>query len=128
MKTVITYGTFDLLHRGHIRLLKKARSLGDRLIVALSTNEFNKIKKKECVYSFNHRKEILEAIKYVDFVISEKSWEQKEMDIKKYDISIFVMGSDWIGEFDYLEEYCTIAYVPRTKGISTTQVKEMLKK
>lgn len=126
MKTIITYGTFDLLHYGHIRLLKRAKLLGDRLVVGLSTDEFNSKKGKKCVRSFKERKEVLEAIEDVNLVFEEKEWEQKIEDIKRFDADIFIMGNDWSGKFDYLEKYCTVIYVPRTEGISTTQIKEEL--
>jgi glycerol-3-phosphate cytidylyltransferase len=126
MKKVITYGTFDLLHWGHVNLLKRARELGDYLIVALSTDEFNAVKKKKAYYSYENRKLILEAIRYVDKVIPEKTWEQKVDDVLNYDIDIFVMGDDWKGTFDFLKEYCEVVYLPRTVGISTTQIKQDL--
>ena len=126
-KTVLTYGTFDLLHRGHINLLKRAKALGDYLIVGLSTDEFNQSKHKQAVHGYDERKYILEAVKYVDLVIPEENWDQKISDIKKYNVDIFVMGSDWEGEFDFLKDYCKVVYLPRTKGISTTEVKEKLK-
>lgn len=126
MKKVITYGTFDLLHWGHINLLKRARELGDYLIVALSTDEFNAVKKKKAYYSYENRKLILEAIRYVDKVIPEKTWEQKVDDVLNHDIDIFVMGDDWKGKFDFLKEYCEVVYLPRTVGISTTQIKRDL--
>ncbi|PRO82083.1 glycerol-3-phosphate cytidylyltransferase [Lactiplantibacillus pentosus] len=126
MKKVITYGTFDLLHWGHIRLLERARSLGDYLIVATSTDEFNALKHKEAYHSFEHRKYILEAIKYVDKVIPESSWNQKISDVKKYNIDIFVMGDDWKGQFDFLKDYCEVVYLPRTNGISTSKIKHDL--
>ncbi len=126
-KTVLTYGTFDLLHWGHINLLKRAKSLGDFLIVGLSTDEFNRGKHKQAVHGYKERKYILEAVRYVDRVIPEESWDQKISDIKKYNVDIFVMGSDWEGEFDFLKEYCEVVYLPRTEGISTTEVKEKLK-
>lgn len=127
MKKVITYGTFDLLHWGHIRLLERARSLGDYLIVATSTDEFNALKHKEAYHSFEHRKYILEAIKYVDKVIPESSWNQKISDVKKYNIDIFVMGDDWKGQFDFLKDYCEVVYLPRTNGISTSKIKHDLR-
>ncbi|WP_088825278.1 glycerol-3-phosphate cytidylyltransferase [Listeria goaensis] len=126
MKKVITYGTFDLLHWGHIELLKRAKALGDYLIVAVSTDEFNALKHKEAYHSYPHRKLILEAIRYVDEVIPEKTWEQKIDDIKTHDVDIFVMGDDWRGEFDFLKDYCEVIYLPRTTGISTTQIKDDL--
>lgn len=127
MKKVITYGTFDLLHYGHVRLLKRAKELGDYLIVALSTDEFNEFKKhKEAYNSYNKRKYILEAIKYVDEVIPENDWNQKITDVQKYNIDTFVMGDDWKGKFDFLKEYCNVVYLPRTPGISTTKIKHDL--
>ena len=126
MKKVLTYGTFDLLHYGHIRLLKRARELGDCLIVALSTDQFNDVKGKKAYYSYELRKEMLESIRYVDEVIPEENWEQKINDVKDNDIDIVVMGSDWAGsdKFDYLKDYCQVIYLDRTTGISTTQIKE----
>ncbi len=127
MKKVITYGTFDLLHTGHINILRRAKDLGDYLIVAVSTDEFNTLKHKEAYHSFEERKLILEAIKYVDEVIGEDNWNQKVEDVKKYNIDTFVMGNDWEGEFDFLNEYCDVVYLPRTSGISTTKIKDELK-
>ncbi|GLB47050.1 glycerol-3-phosphate cytidylyltransferase [Philodulcilactobacillus myokoensis] len=126
MKKVITYGTFDLLHKGHVRLLKRARALGDSLTVGLSTDEFNAEKGKKAYMSYEDRKYVLEAIRYVDKVIPEKSWNQKINDVKKNHIDIFVMGDDWKGKFDFLKPYCQVIYLPRTKGISTTKIKEDL--
>ena len=128
MKRVLTYGTFDLLHYGHIRLLKRAKALGDYLIVALSTDEFNEIKGKKAYHSYETRKQMLEAIRYVDLVIPEERWEQKIADVQKYDVDIVVMGSDWAGSdrFDYLKDYCELVYLDRTEGISTTQIKRDL--
>lgn len=128
MKRVITYGTFDLLHKGHIHLLRRAKELGDHLIVALSTDEFNEHKGKKAYYDYEHRKIVVEAIRYVDKVIPESSWEQKVADVKEYDIDIFVMGDDWKGEFEFLREFCEVVYLPRTTGISTTKIKEDLSK
>ncbi|WP_339197950.1 glycerol-3-phosphate cytidylyltransferase [Aeribacillus sp. FSL k6-2211] len=127
MKRVITYGTFDLLHIGHINLLRRAKLYGDYLIVGISTDEFNELKGKKAYYSFEQRKGILEAIRYVDLVIPEKSWEQKIEDIIKYDVDIFVMGDDWKGKFDFLKDYCEVIYLPRTVGISTTKIKTDIK-
>ena len=127
MKKVITYGTFDLLHYGHINLLRRAKALGDYLIVALSSDEFNAIKGKKSFFNFEERKQILEAIKYVDEVIREDDWDQKISDVQKYNIDIFVMGNDWEGKFDFLKDYCEVIYLPRTPDISTTQIKEALK-
>ena len=126
MKTVLTYGTFDLLHVGHINLLRRAKALGDRLVVGLSTDEFNAGKHKEAYHSYEDRKIILEAIKYVDLVIPEKSWEQKVEHVKKYNVDVFVMGNDWEGKFDFLKDYCEVVYLPRTAGISTTKIKHDL--
>lgn len=128
MRRILTYGTYDLLHNGHIRLLKRAKARGDYLIVALSTDEFNKIKGKKSYYSYEKRKEMLEALRFVDLVIPENSWEQKASDIKKYEVDEVVMGSDWKGsdKFEYLKEYCDVVYLDRTEGISTTKVKNDL--
>ena len=130
MRRILTYGTFDLLHNGHIRLLKRAKARGDYLIVALSTDEFNKIKGKKSYYSYEKRKEMLEALRFVDLVIPENSWEQKVDDIKKYEVDEVVMGSDWkdSDKFEYLKEYCDVVYLDRTEGISTTKVKNDLSK
>lgn len=129
MKRVLTYGTFDLLHYGHIRLLKRAKELGDYLIVALSTEEFNKIKGKKTYYDYETRKLMLEAIRYVDLVIPEENWDQKVDDVRKYAVDVVVMGSDWAGSdrFEYLKDYCDVQYLSRTKGISTTKIKRHLK-
>ena len=130
MKRVITYGTFDLLHYGHINLLRRAKALGDYLVVVLSTDEFNREQKhKKCYFSYEARKQMLEAIRYVDLVIPEKSWEQKRSDIHEYNIDTFVMGNDWEGKFDFLkEEGCEVVYLDRTPEISTTQIKKDLNK
>ena len=127
MKRIITYGTFDLLHYGHINLLRHAKEHGDYLIVALSEDEFNKTQKnKECYFSYEERKQHLEAIRYVDLVIPEKSWGQKVQDIALYQVDTFIMGDDWEGKFDYLNEYCEVIYVPRTPEVSTSQIKNDL--
>ena len=128
MKKVITYGTFDLFHVGHLNIIKRAKALGDYLVVAVSSDEFNAKKGKKAYNCDQDRKTILEAIRYVDEVIFEESWEQKIDDIKKHDIDVFVMGDDWEGKFDYLKEYCEVVYLPRTKGISTTKIKDDLHK
>ena len=128
MKRVITYGTFDVLHYGHINLLKRARALGDYLIVALSSDEFNKLKNKVSYYTYEQRKLILEACRYVDLVIPEDNWEQKINDVQFYKADIFVMGDDWEGKFDFLKDYCEVVYLPRTPDVSSTQTKEYLKK
>ena len=126
MKKVITYGTYDLLHVGHINLLRRAKALGDYLIVVVSSDEFNAIKGKKAYYSFEDRKKILEAIKYVDEVLPEYTWEQKIDDVVKNNVDVFVMGDDWTGKFDFLKEYCEVVYLPRTEGISTSKIKEDL--
>ena len=128
MKRVLTYGTFDLLHYGHIRLLKRAKELGDYLIVAVSTDEFNDIKGKKSYHDYETRKKMLEAIRYVDLVIPEETWEQKLDDVKEYKVDVVVMGSDWAGsdKFDYLKNYCELVYLDRTEGISTTKIKNDL--
>ena len=129
MKRILTYGTFDLLHYGHIRLLQRAKALGDYLIVALSTDEFNELKGKKAYHNYETRKKMLEAIRYVDLVIPEENWEQKIHDVKEYHVDVVVMGSDWAGSdrFDYLNEYCEMIYLDRTEGISTTQIKMELR-
>ena len=123
---VITYGTFDILHYGHINLLKRAKQLGDYLVVALSSDEFNELKGKKSYYSYETRKMMLEAIRYVDEVIPECNWEQKLTDIKQYGIDVFVMGDDWSGKFDYLSEGCKVVYLPRTPNISTSVIKSTI--
>jgi glycerol-3-phosphate cytidylyltransferase len=129
VKRILTYGTFDLLHYGHINLLKRAKHLGDYLIVGLSTDEFNKHEKnKELYFTYDERKKTLEAIRYVDLVIAEKTWKQKESDVEKYHIDIFVIGDDWEGKFDFLREKCEVIYLPRTEGVSTTKIKRELKR
>ena len=125
MKKVITYGTYDLLHLGHIRLLKRAKALGDYLIVAISTDEFNAVKGKQAFYPYAVRKEMVEAIRYVDEVIPENNWDQKQADIDTHDIDVFVMGDDWKGKFDHLKNV-EIVYLPRTENISTNQIKQDL--
>ena len=128
MKTVITYGTFDLFHIGHLNLLRRAKELGDYLIVAVSTDRFNwEEKHKKCEISDTDRMAIVEAIKYVDKVIPEDSWDQKIKDVQKYDVDVFVMGDDWKGKFDFLKDYCEVVYLPRTERISSKQLKEDMK-
>ncbi|MCL2603244.1 MAG: glycerol-3-phosphate cytidylyltransferase [Defluviitaleaceae bacterium] len=123
MKRIITYGTFDLLHYGHIYLLSRAKALGDYLIVVLSEDEFNeKEKYKRTYFNYNERKKLLEAVRHVDLIIPEKCWEQKITDIQLYQADVFVMGDDWEGKFDYLKPYCEVVYLPRTETISTTQI------
>lgn len=126
MKRVITYGTYDLLHYGHIELLRRAREMGDYLIVALSTDEFNQIKNKKSYYDYEQRKMMLESIRYVDLVIPEEGWGQKEKDVDRFDVDVFVMGHDWEGEFDFLKDKCEVIYLNRTEGISTTKIKQEL--
>ncbi len=128
MKRVITYGTFDLLHYGHIQLLKRARALGDYLVVACSTESLNEFKGKQAYHPYEERKAMLESIRFVDLVIPEADWNQKVDDIKKYEIDVFVIGDDWQGEFDYLEPYCEVVYLSRTEGVSTTKIKQDLEK
>ena len=128
MKRVITYGTFDLLHYGHINLLKRAKEQGDYLVVAVSTDEFNwNEKKKKCYFSYEERKAMVEAIRYVDLVIPETCWDQKRRDVADYQIDTFVMGDDWKGQFDFLSDLCEVVYLPRTREISSTKIKEDLK-
>jgi len=124
--TIITYGTFDLFHIGHLKLLQRLKSLGDELIVAVSTDEFNKLKGKKTIIPYNQRAEIISNIKCVDRAIPEKTWEQKISDIKEYNIDIFAIGDDWQGEFDFLKEHCEVVYLKRTEGISSTQLKKTL--
>jgi len=123
MKRVITYGTFDTLHFGHIRLLQRARDLGDYLIVGLSTDNFNLQKGKRSFHSWSERKFFLEALRYVDLVIPENTWEQKRDDAKLYNIDIFTIGNDWEGKFDFLSDLCEVVYLPRTINISSTQIR-----
>ncbi|AYJ77296.1 glycerol-3-phosphate cytidylyltransferase [Aliarcobacter cryaerophilus] len=127
-KIVLTYGTFDMFHIGHLNLLNRLKSLGDKLIVAVSTDEFNSIKGKKTLIPFEQRALIVQNIKCVDMVISEKKWEQKIDDIKKYNVDIFAMGDDWQGKFDFLKDYCEVIYLPRTQNISTTELKKELNK
>ena len=126
IKRVITYGTFDMFHIGHLKLLQRLKKLGDELIVAVSTDEFNRGKGKKVMIPYEQRAEIVANIKCVDMVIPESSWEQKIEDIKKYNIDIFAIGDDWKGKFDFLKEYCEVVYLPRTKDISTTKLKKSL--
>ena len=128
MKKVITYGTFDLLHYGHVNLLQRAKELGDYLIVAISTDEFNwNEKQKKCFFTYEERKRLVEAVRYVDLVIPEESWDQKVKDVQEFKVDTFVIGNDWEGKFDFLKDYCEVVYLPRTPEISTTQIKQKLK-
>lgn len=124
MKTIITYGTFDLFHVGHLRLLERARSLGDRLIVAVSTDDFNAVKGKNTVIPYSSRAEIVAGLGCVDVVIPENSWDQKVEDIIQWSVHSFVMGSDWRGKFDHLKDHCNVIYLNRTNGVSTTMIKK----
>ena len=125
-KTILTYGTFDMFHIGHLKLLQRLSDLGDELIVAVSSDEFNNIKGKTVLIPYDQRAEIVQNISCVDKVISEENWEQKIDDIKKYNVDIFAMGNDWEGKFDFLKEHCDVVYLERTKDISTTQLKKSL--
>ncbi len=127
MKRVITYGTFDLLHYGHINLLRRAKAMGDYLIVALSTDEFNlQEKNKRCYFGYEERRRLLEAIRYVDLVIPEERRDQKQEDVQRYHLDSFVIGYDWAGKFDFLSDLCQVVYLPRTPEISTTRIKQEL--
>lgn len=126
MRKVITYGTFDILHYGHVNLLNRARMLGDYLIVALSSDSFNALKNKKSYYSYDERKVILEALRCVDMVIPEENWEQKRDDIIKHNIDVFVMGDDWKGKFDFLDDLCEVVYLPRTPDVSSSKTKMYL--
>jgi len=128
MRVVITYGTFDMFHVGHLNLLRRLSEMGDRLIVAVSTDEFNKGKGKKTLIPYDQRSQIVESIKYVDMVVPEESWEQKLTDVKKYNVDVFAIGEDWKGKFDFLEDLCEVVYLPRTKNISTTDLKKSLKR
>ncbi|TRO07476.1 glycerol-3-phosphate cytidylyltransferase [Ectopseudomonas mendocina] len=123
-RTVITYGTFDMFHVGHLRLLKRMRELGERIIVAVSTDEFNALKGKKALIPYEERREILEALRFVDLVIPESSWEQKADDIRQYGVDCFVMGNDWQGHFDHLEKWCEVVYLERTKNVSSSYLRQ----
>ena len=127
MTTVLTYGTFDLFHIGHLNLINRLAEMGDRLIIAVSTDEFNAGKGKTSVVSYEDRARIINSIKGVDLVIPETSWEQKATDIKEHGVDIFAIGEDWAGKFDDLQELCEVVYLPRTDGISSTEIKQMLR-
>lgn len=126
MKTIITYGTFDLFHIGHVNLLSRAKALGDRLIVAVSTDEFNQQKGKTTLVPFEHRAAVVASCRYVDLVIAESSWSQKVTDIQKYAVDIFVIGDDWQGKFDDLKALCEVQYLSRTRNISSTSIKQAM--
>lgn len=128
MKTVLTYGTFDVLHAGHIRLLARAKALGDRLIVGLSTDAFNALKHKSSLLDFDNRRIVLEAVRYVDMVFPEGTWDQKLADVQRYNVDVFVMGDDWEGKFDFLKPACEVVYLPRTEHISSTLIRDELKR
>jgi glycerol-3-phosphate cytidylyltransferase len=125
MRTVITYGTFDLFHYGHLRLLERLRALGDHLIVAVSTDEFNAQKGKRSFMPYEQRAQIVAALRMVDRVIPESSWEQKLADVEKYSVDVFGIGDDWKGKFDFLEPYCEVVYLPRTEGVSSTSLRKL---
>jgi glycerol-3-phosphate cytidylyltransferase len=126
MKTVITYGTFDLFHIGHVRVLKRIRALGDKLIVGCSTDEFNLLKGKKSLFSYEDRAEILASCVFVDEVFPESSWDQKVDDIRRFSVDIFAIGGDWAGKFDFLLKETDVVYLPRTNGISTTEIKQVV--
>jgi glycerol-3-phosphate cytidylyltransferase len=126
MKTVITYGTFDMLHYGHIKLLRRAKTYGDYLIVGLSTDNFNKLKGKNSYFSYEDRKIFVEAIKFVDLIIPENDWSQKITDVEKYKVNTFIIGDDWKGKFDFLSSACSVVYIERTPGVSTTGIKSIV--
>jgi glycerol-3-phosphate cytidylyltransferase len=126
MKRVITYGTFDLFHIGHLNILERLRGLGDQLIVAVSTDEFNATKGKQSVVPYAERARIIGGLKCVDMVIPENTWEQKPDDITNLNVSVFGMGDDWRGKFDHLSKYCEVIYLPRTEGVSTTHLRETI--
>ena len=127
MKTILTYGTFDLFHIGHVNMLKRVSALGDQLVVGVSTDEFNEVKGKRSLFPYEQRSEIVRSNRYVDMVIPETCWEQKVDDIKKYQVDVFAIGEDWKGKFNFLKEYCDVQYLPRTEDISSTLVREILK-
>jgi len=123
MRTVLTYGTFDLFHIGHVRILERARSLGDRLYVGISTDNFNSVKGKKSIIPYEHRSAIVRALTCVDDIFPENDWNQKELDIERFNANVLVMGHDWAGKFDHFKEFCEVNYFPRTEGISTTELK-----
>lgn len=126
-KTILTYGTFDMFHIGHLRLFKRLSAMGDKLIVGVSTDEFNALKGKKTLIPYDQRAEIVESVRYVDMVIPETDWEQKVRDVQEYRVDVFAIGNDWEGKFDFLKEHCEVVYLDRTDGISSTQLKNSLK-
>ncbi|MBK1612410.1 glycerol-3-phosphate cytidylyltransferase [Rubrivivax gelatinosus] len=126
MSTVITYGTFDLFHIGHLKLLQRLRSLGDRLVVGVSTDEFNALKGKKTVVPYEHRVEIVRSVRFVDVAFPEQSWDQKRADIVREQAHIFAMGDDWVGKFDDLADVCEVVYLPRTQDVSTTEIRQLV--
>jgi glycerol-3-phosphate cytidylyltransferase len=128
VRTVLTYGTFDLLHAGHLNLLRRARALGDRLVVGISTNEFNESKGKRTIIDFQDRLEIVRSIRYVDDVFPEGRWDQKIEDVRRFNVNTFVMGDDWEGKFDFLKEFCEVVYLPRTLGVSSSCLRSEVSK
>lgn len=126
-RVVLTYGTFDLFHIGHLNLLRRLKALGDYLVVAVSTDEFNRGKGKETIIRFEDRLEIVQNVKFVDLAIPETRWEQKLEDVKAYNVSVFAMGDDWAGKFDFLKPHCDVVYLPRTANISSTSIKSSLR-
>ena len=127
MKTIITYGTFDMFHIGHLRLLRRLNEMADRVVVAVSTDEFNQVKGKKVLIPYEQRADIVSSLKYVDLVIPENNWEQKVPDIQQHNVDMFAMGNDWEGKFDFLKPHCEVIYLDRTENISTTDLKRSLK-
>jgi glycerol-3-phosphate cytidylyltransferase len=127
-KVVLTYGTFDLFHMGHHNLLRNLKALGTTLIVGVSTDDFNASKGKKTVIPYEHRVQIIESIRYVDLAIAETCWEQKRADIARFEVDIFAMGDDWMGKFDFLRDLCEVIYLPRTRGVSTTEIKDQVQR
>ena len=126
-KVILTYGTFDLFHVGHLSLLNRLKALGDELIVGVSTDEFNEVKGKRTIIGFEDRIEIVRNLKCVDLVLPEQHWDQKVDDIRRHQVAVFGMGDDWCGRFDELKAHCEVVYLPRTEGISSTHLKKTLK-
>lgn len=126
-RTILTYGTFDLFHPGHVALLRRAKEMGTRLVVGLSTDEFNAVKGKKSVMSYEDRKTVLESCRYVDLVIPESNWDQKPDDAVRHGADVFVMGDDWSGKFDFMSDYCSVLYLSRTPKVSSTQIKAKMR-